>query len=93
MMSRPLSVLLDIAGIDVDEPLIMDRVVEAFQAGSITRAETRWLQSFERRSSKSRKRALMESADVSPAAIAEMRAKLSEMRAKLERQQRASHGL
>lgn len=77
MPVRTLPVLLQLVDVDVDEPLIMDRVVEAFQAGVITGAEARHLQSFSERSPKSRKRALAAETGVSDAAIQAMRAKLA----------------
>lgn len=77
MPARSLPVLLQLVDVDVDDPFMMDRVVEAFQAGVITGAEARHLQSFSERSLKSRKRALAAETDVSPVAIEAMRAKLA----------------
>lgn len=77
MPVRTLPVLLQLVNVDAEEPFMMDQVVEAFQAGVITGAEARHLQSFSERSPKSRKRALAAETDVSPVAIEAMRTKLN----------------
>lgn len=77
MPVRTLPVLLQLVNVDAEEPFMMDQVVEAFQAGVITGAEARHLQSFSEQSLKSRKRALAAETDVSPVAIEAMRAKLN----------------
>lgn len=77
MTSRPLPVLLDLIDAKPTDPFIMDRAVEAHQAGLISNAEVRHLQAFERRPVKSRKRALADTVDVSDKAINEMKAKLA----------------
>lgn len=83
MNARSLPVLLNLIDAEVTDPFIMERVVDAFQAGVITNAEARHLQAFENRPMKSRKRMLAEATDVSDAAMAKMRAKLAEAHAKL----------
>jgi hypothetical protein len=81
--ARSLPVLLQLINAEATDPFIMERVVEAFQAGVITNAEARHLQAFEKRPMKSRKRMLEEVADVSPDALAKTSAKLAEAHAKL----------
>lgn len=76
MTERLLPELLQLIEASPDEPLLSHRIVDAAQAGIITGAEARHLQSFERRSPKSRKRALADSVDVTPDAVAQTRAKL-----------------
>ena len=83
MPARSLPVLLQLIDAEPTDPLISERIVEAYQAGAITNAEARHLQSFERRSPKSRKRALADAVDARPEAIADMRAKLAAMRERL----------
>lgn len=83
MPARSLPVLLQLVDVDADDPFMTDRVVEAFQAGVITGAEARHLQSFSKRSPKSRKRALADQRPVSDAEINEMRAKLEVASARL----------
>ena len=77
MPARSLPVLLQLINVEADEPFMMDQVVEAFQAGLITGAEARHLESFSERTPKSRKRALAAETGVSDAAIQAMRAKLA----------------
>ena len=84
MPLRSLPVLLQIIDAEPTDPFMSDRIVDAYQAGVITNAEARHLQSFERRSPKSRKRALADVVDVSPEAIADMRSKLAAMRERLD---------
>ena len=81
--ARPLHVLLHLIHAEATDSFIMERVVEAFQAGVITNAEARHLQAFEKRPMKSRKRMLAEIADVSPDAVAKTGAKLAAAHAKL----------
>ena len=83
MPARTLPVLLQLVNVDADEPFMMDHVVAAFQAGVITGAEARHLQSFSKRSPKSRKRALADQRPVSDAEIDAMRGKLEAMSARL----------
>lgn len=85
MAARPLPVLLDLIGATPTDPFIIDRAVEAHQAGLISNAEVRHLQSFERRPAKSRKRALADTVDVSREEKVEARAKLAEARQAVRR--------
>ncbi len=84
MPVRTLPVLLQLVDVDADDPLMMDRVVEAYQAGVITGEEARHLQSFSERSPKSRRCALADQRPVSDAEIDEMRAKLEAASARLQ---------
>lgn len=81
---RSLPVLLQLVNVEAEEPFMMDQVVEAFQAGVITGAEARHLQSFSKRSPKSRKRAIADQRPVSDAEFDEMRPKLEAASARLQ---------
>lgn len=81
MASRPITELLRIIGADDGLPLYEfdPRTLAAYQAGQITNAEARALQSFGRRSAKGQKRALADARPLAPGAIEEMQAKLAAM--------------
>lgn len=81
MEARSLPVLLQLIDAEATDPFMSNRIVEAHQAGIITTAEARHLQSFERRTPKSRQRALADAVDVTPEAVSRMRAKLEAVHA------------
>ncbi len=83
MTARSLPVLLALIDAKAEEPFLSNRIIDAVQAGIITGAEARHLQAFERRPVKARSRMVADAVDVSPEAIAMMRARAAELSVQL----------